>query len=50
MMLDVTVEVDSSMVGTGVIELDGMSTSLVNELIITQSAYNREIERITEYD
>lgn len=51
MMLDVTVEAAAADLGThGVLELDGMSTSLVSEMIVTQQSTNKEIERVVEYD
>ena len=50
LLLDVTVEVDPTTTGVGGMILDGLSTSLVQELIITQQSTNRELERVTEYD
>ena len=51
MMLDVTVEAAATDLGShGVLELDGMATSLVNEMIVTQQSTNKEIERVVEYD
>lgn len=47
--IDITIALPTPWAYGGLV-LDGLSTSLINEMIVTQQSNNNEIERITEYD